>query len=199
MREQIIPIIVGALVGLFPTLLATLVKWLDKRGLAARQNRALSLAQQRVAFLDSWTKVQETLCSPEQFDEIKREVSNELVQINQTLCENLVEEEDEFVTFEERNVLQRLFLLYTPRSVTGWVLHILFYMFVGILTAILISGSGLGYGTRGWSIGYLIGEWIALSPLVVLIFLFRWFAVRSDRATEKRMEAQRESKTVGDQ
>ena len=199
MREQISIVIIGALVGLFPTLLATLIKWLDKRGLVTKQNRALGLAKQRVEFLDNWIKVQETLCSPEQFDEIKQEVSNELVQINRTLRENLVEEEDEFVTFEERNVLQRLFLLYTPRSVTGWVFHIIFYMFLGILTAILISGLGLGFGPQGWSIAQLIGAWIVFSPLVVLVFLFRWFAVRSDRAAEERMEAQHESKTVGGQ
>jgi len=202
MREQITIVIIGALVGLFPTLLATLIKWLDKRSLTARQNRALGLAQQRVEYLDNWVKVQETLCSPEQFDEIKQEVSNELVQINRTLRENLVEEEDEFVTFEERNVLQRVFLLYTPRSVPGWVFHIIFYVFLGILSVWLISGLEMSW-TRGRSIAYVIGSLIGqlgiLSPLVVLIFLFRWFAVRSDRAAEERIEAQHESKTVGGQ
>ncbi len=199
MREQTTIIIIGALAGLLPALLATLSKWLDKRSLTARQNRALSLAQQRVEYLDNWVKVQETLCSPEQFDEIKQEVSNELVQINRTLRENLVEEEDEFVTFEERNVLQRLFLLYTPRNVPGWVFHIIFYMFFGILLAMLAFGLGLGIRADSWSTAQLIGEWIVLSPLVVLIFLFRWFAVRSDRAAEEGMEAQHESKTVGGQ
>ena len=199
MKEQITIVIIGALVGLFPTLLATFIKWLDKRGLTARQDRALSMAQQRVEYLNAWIKVQETLCSPEQFDEIKQEVSNELVQINRNLRENLVEEEDEFVTFEERNSLQRLFLLYTPRSVSGWVFHIIFYMSLGGLAAILISGFGLGVGTRGWSVGYLIGEWIFLSPLVLLIFLFRWLAVRSDRAADKKMEAQLENKALDDQ
>jgi len=194
MKEQITIVIIGALVGLFPTLLATLIKWLDKRSLTTRQDRALSIAQQRVEYLNAWIKVQETLCSPEQFDEIKQEVSNELVQINRNLRENLVEEEDEFVTFEERNSLQRLFLLYTPRSVTGWVFHIIFYMSLGGLVAILISGFGLGMGTRGWSVGYLIGEWIFLSPFVLLIFLFRWLAVRSDRAADKKMETQLENK-----
>ena len=199
MKEQITIVIIGALVGLFPTLLATFIKWLDKRGLTARQDRALSMAQQRVEYLNAWIKVQETLCSPEQFDEIKQEVSKELVQINRNLRENLVEEEDEFVTFEERNSLQRLFLLYTPRSVSGWVFHIIFYMSLGGLAAILISGFGLGVGTRGWSVGYLIGEWIFLSPLVLLIFLFRWLAVRSDRAADKKMEAQLENKALDDQ
>ena len=199
MKEQITIVIIGALVGLFPTLLATFIKWLDKRGLTARQDRALSIAQQRVEYLNAWIKVQETLCSPEQFDEIKQEVSKELVQINRNLRKNLVEEEDEFVTFEERNSLQRLFLLYTPRSVSGWVFHIIFYMSLGGLAAILISGFGLGVGTRGWSVGYLIGEWIFLSPLVLLIFLFRWLAVRSDRAADKKMEAQLENKALDDQ
>ena len=137
MKYEIVIITIGALAGLFPTFLGTLISWFEKRSFTARQDRSLGLAQQRVEYLDNWVKVQETLCSPEQFDEIKQKVSNELVQINRTLSESLVEEEDEFVTFDERNVLQRLFLFYTPRSGTGWVLHIIFYMFLGMLTAML--------------------------------------------------------------
>ena len=201
MSEQITIIVIGALVGLFPTLLATVIKWLEKRDLAAKQNRALDLAKQRVEYLNGWIKVQEAVCSPEQLAEIKQDVSLELVQINRTLREELVEEKDELVTFEERNALQRWFLLYNARSGPGWVFHILFYMFLGIQIIALVSGFGLGYELgyeeHGWSLSNLIAEWIILSPLVVLIPLMRWFAVRADRAADAKLEAQYEREHEG--
>lgn len=190
-------ILIGALAGLFPILLTASLSWLEKRSLMAKRDRALDLAQKRVEFLDVWVKVQETLCSAERFEEIKREASNELDQLMENLSERLAEEEEEEpVEVGERNLLERLFLAYLPYNVAGWVMHILFYMFLG-MSLLLIWATGLDADTGRFS-------WSVLADPVniILVFIFfgiptlfiRWLAVRVDRKAEEKIVARAASK-----
>ena len=132
MSQQIVIIVVGALAGLFPVLLTSTLSWVEKRSLAARQNRALDLAKGHVEFLDSWVKTQETLCSAERFKEIKQDTSTELDRLRKNLAESLAETEKDHEE-DEKNLLQRLFLAYWPHNVAGWVFHTLFYMFLSMM------------------------------------------------------------------
>ena len=195
MKDQsILIIIVGALAGLFPILLTASVSWLEKRSLFPKQNRALDLAQKRVEFLDSWVKVQETLSSTERFEEIKQAVSAELDGLSGSLSEELAEEEEE----EEGEIsfLQRLFLAYLPHNVTGWVLHILFYMILGV-TLINVYEAGIdGPTTDSWTVLEALFFWDWYAPWLILLFIIRWFAVRADRKAEEKMAALHAGKRV---
>jgi len=62
-------LLIGALAGLIPVVLTALLTWIEKRGLEARQNHMLDLAQRRVTFLQAWLDIQRALCSPERFEE----------------------------------------------------------------------------------------------------------------------------------
>ncbi len=197
MKDQsILIIIVGALAGLFPILLTASVSWLEKRSLLAKQDRALDLAQKRVEFLDSWVKVQETLSSTERFEEIKGAVSDELDGLSDSLSKEFAEEEEE--EEGERSFVQRLFLAYMPLNVSGWVLRILFYMFLGVtLIAIPAFEPGIDFDTGQFSFDTLLGDSIVLIVLLIVPLLFiRWLAVRGDRKAEEKMAALRAGKRV---
>ncbi len=174
-------ILIGALAGLFPILLTAILSWLEKRSLMAKRDRALNLAHQRVEFLDAWLKVQETLCSAERFEEIKRKAADELDQLMESLSERLAEEEEEKPTeVGKRNLLERLFLAYLPHNVAGWVLHILFYMFLGVLLLTLWGTNADVLADPDFILGFFI--------LVVIPTLFiRWLAVRVDRKAEEKI------------
>jgi hypothetical protein len=193
LNNQIIIIIVGALAGLFPVLLTSVLSWLEKRSLATKQNRALDLAKGHIEFLDSWVKVQETLCSSERFEKIKRETSEELDQLRKSLSERLAEEEKD-IEEDEKNSLQRLFLAYWPHNVAGGVLHTLFYMFLG-MTVLTVLGIGYDPATNQYSVELVWSDIFFITLFFILPLLFiRWLAVRTDRKAEEKMAALRKSK-----
>ena len=191
-QQQIDFIIIGALAGLFPVLLTSVLSWLEKRSLAAKQNRALDLAKGHTEFLDGWVKVQETLCSAERFEEIKRDTSAELDQLRKSLAESLAEK-DEDVEEGEKNLLQRLFLAYWPHNVAGWVFHTLFYMFLSMLVLLLFVLFFYPPETNQYSpVG---GEIILILFFVLPLIFIRWLAVRTDRKAEEKIAALHENKT----
>jgi hypothetical protein len=193
LNNQIIIIIVGALAGLFPVLLTSVLSWLEKRSLATKQNRALDLAKGHIEFLDSWVKVQETLCSSDRFEKIKRETSEELDQLRKSLSERLAEEEKD-IEEDEKNSLQRLFLAYWPHNVAGGVLHTLFYMFLG-MTVLTVLGIGYDPATNQYSVELVWSDIFFITLFFILPLLFiRWLAVRTDRKAEEKMAALRKSK-----
>ncbi len=193
--QQIVIIIVGALAGLFPVLLTSALSWLEKRSLATKQNRALDLAKKHIEFLDSWVKVQETLCSAERFEEIKQETSDELDQLRKSLSERLAEEEKDDEE-NEKNLLQRLFLAYWPHNVAGWVLHTLFYMFLSMTVLFLITVFGVDPETDQYSLEETLSDLYGLIPFFILpMLVIRWLAVRVDRKAEEKMTTLRQRKT----
>jgi hypothetical protein len=46
----------------------------------------------------------------------------------------------------QRSLLRRAFLLYTPHTTSGWILHTLFYMLAIIFGFLLLIGVGLAMG-----------------------------------------------------
>src|SRR5512146_2752852 len=144
MQAQIIPIVVGAVVGLFPAILTAVIAWLNNRSLQARRAQALTLAQQRIAFLLDWIKAQEGLSTPEKMEDLKNSVSGELNSLRLQLQGILDEHHRVNDSAEERTLLQKLLLTYAPRSTNAWVFHTLYYMSLGV-TAILILVTATGY------------------------------------------------------
>jgi hypothetical protein len=185
--QQILFVFLGAIAGLFPILLTAFLSWLEKRGVVARNDRILDQTRNHVEFLDTWVKVQESLCSAERLQEIKRETSVELDRLKQALAEALIEEEEAVEEEGERNIVQQWSLAYLPHNATGWLLHILFYMFLGML----ILGV-LGLLLVGSLLEGLIGVAFFLFPLLFI----RWLAVRVDRKAEEKLAAFRAAKKL---
>ncbi len=138
MHEQILPIVGAAIAGLLPTILTAVVAWLNNRTIQTRRTQALTLAQQRIAFLADWVKTQEDLSSSDQLEALKRSVSDELNTLRSDLSDILDDHRRAALaeTPAERAFAQKVLLAYAPRSPAAWVFHTLFYMSLGV-TAIL--------------------------------------------------------------
>jgi hypothetical protein len=182
MQAQIIPIVGGAIVGLLPTILTAIVSWLNARSIQARRTQALALAQQRIAFLSDWIKAQEDLSTPEHLDQMKSSVSDELSAMRVQLADVLEDHRRPVDLAAERTFFQKLFLIYTPRSVGAWVFHTLFFMSVG-MTAIMI----------------LLTAFRTLDPLdtaiacldlpgLILSVVFRQLAVEADKRAQQALK-----------
>jgi hypothetical protein len=189
--REITAIIITALVGLFPILLTTILSRLEKRGLSAKQDRAIDLARKRVEFLEAWVKAQTALSSTELSEKIKGDVSTELDQLIENLSARLAEEEKRAGEEDERNILQVSFLAYRPGNFAGWVLRGLFYLFlIGTLFAflVIIPDVGLDPDTGVFSWEQLVIDLFLIGAIFVLPLIFiRWLAVTTDRsAAEKK-------------
>ncbi|MBN1661494.1 MAG: hypothetical protein JXA93_24085 [Anaerolineae bacterium] len=186
-NQQIMAIVVGAIAGLLPIVLTTLISWMDRRTRLSKQTQALNLAQKRVEFLSGWLKAQELLCSPQEWEQLKRSASEELVALRQHLTDILEEEQRRPIEVaEERSPVQKLFLLYRPRTASGWILHTLFYMFASITTLYVIY---MLWPMEGWSWTFdaFVESAIVTLVGVTIALFFRRLAVAADRRAEQQL------------
>ncbi len=184
MNTQMIAIVGGAVAGLLPTVMTAVVGWLNSRSLQARRTAALNLAQERINFLGAYVKAQEDLCSSEQLDQIKRSVSNELSDMRQRLTDVLDDESHRSAELfaelsGEGSLLQRALLAYAPRSVAGWVLHTLFYMFLGVTVILLVWNVFSDPTTR---LGAIL---IFDLPAIIITLIVRHLAAQADRRAQQ--------------
>jgi hypothetical protein len=183
MQAQIIPIVGAAIAGLLPIVLTAVISWLDKRSILARRSQALSLAQQRIEFLSAWIKAQESLCSIERFEEVKRAVSDELMQLREHLNDILDDEHNQSrETVGDKQFLQKLFLIYIPRNVAGWVFHTLFYMSLSVTVIVVLL-------TLTSTERNVIGTVVACAdiPSVVAVLAFHYLATMADRKADQEL------------
>lgn len=185
MTQQITLTFFGALAGLLPVGLTVLIAWFEKRSIAARQNRALDLAQKQVTFLEVWLKMQQTVSSAEQFSAVKLATTDELnqiiTQLKATLAAEVIAKQRVATSLRQRTFVQRLLLMYIPLNGIAWVFHILFYMLTGIVLMILLfSYIGATLGTEFDFISWLFGSLLINSPLLAVLLLLRWGALRID-------------------
>ncbi len=186
MQAQIIPIVVGAVVGLFPAILTAVISWLNNRSIQARRTQALALAQQRIAFLSDWIKAQEGLSTTDQLEAMKDSVSAELNSLRMELAEILDEHHRVSDAAEEHSLIQKVFLTYGAHSTNAWVLHTLFYMSLGV-TAILLLVTATGYTSDPQSMYSVIGCFDV--PALILAVVFRQLAVQADKKAVEVLKA----------
>jgi hypothetical protein len=186
MQAQIIPIVVGAVVGLFPAILTAVISWLNARSLQGRRTQALALAQQRIAFLQDWIKAQEGLSAPEEMQNVRNSVSAELDSLRVQLQGILDEHHRVNDAAEDRSLLQKILLTYAPRSTNAWVFHTLFYMSLGV-SAILILITATGYTSDPQGMSSAIACFDI--PALILALVFRQLAVQADKKTQQALPA----------
>ncbi len=199
MQAQIIPIVVGAVVGLFPAVLTAIISWLNNRSIQARRTQALALAQQRIGFLSDWIKAQEGLSTPDQLQAMRDSVSGELNSLRVQLAEILDEHHRAADAAEEHSFIQKAFLTYGAHSTNAWVLHTLYYMSLGV-TTILILVTATGYTNDPQSMYSVIGCFDV--PALILAVVLRQLAVQADKKAQQTLKpslpaSQPSSETVG--
>ena len=199
--KLIIPL-ASSMVGLIPVLINLTVNWLDKKSHKAQRDAELSYVNQRVNFLTSWFNLQKEIGEAEQMKRVREMVSDELRDMYEEFAHAILEVEKESRKRQElmqrvknMNFIKRLFLLYTPYNVRGWLYHTLFYMCTMPLFAFIAFVVYTYTQTQTWFLGipqeYLIGG----AGVAVLAIIFHGLGRAAARDMEDRM-ATLERKTV---
>jgi len=121
-------------------------------------------ATEMVAFIEKWIQTQQLICLPEEFEAVKRKAQPQL----EGVYANLTRVNEARLGTVTRPLFRRIFLLYKPASVGGWILHIVFYLLV------LLVAMG--------SLGVLSDEDLSAWPELVGVFGFYFVVLLIVRA-----------------
>ncbi len=187
MSNEILATIMGALtglLGLIPPLLTFIYGRKEKRGIFSAKKREIELAQNRVAFLNTWIETKKLVCTEEELQETKQLMEKELTLLFTNLSKTLSELEL-VVKPLGRNWFRKLFLIYRPHMASGWLFHILFYLFLGLSSFTLIglgaSGEyfmGIDPDTGKYDFAFQIGEILGGCMILLLPWVLFWWIAR---------------------
>ena len=199
--KLIIPL-ASSMVGLIPVLINLTVNWLDKKSHRAQRDAEINYANQRAMFLMNWFNLQKETAQPDHMQRVREVMSDELRDMFEEYAHAVLEVEQESRKRQElmqrvrsMNLFKRLFLLYTPYNVRGWLYHTLFYMCAMPLFAFIAFVVYTYTQNQSWFTGipqeYLIGG----AGVAVLAIIFHGLGRAAARDMEDRM-ATLERKTV---
>lgn len=192
MPAQIIPIVGAAIAGLLPTILTAVVSWLNNRSLQARRTQALALAEQRISFLQDWVKAQEGLTTPPQLDDMKDSVSDELSALRTQLADIMEDHRRTADPAAERLALEKIFLMYAPRSAGAWVFHTLFYMSLAVTGIFVLLTATRSLDPLDTAIACLD------LPGLIAAVVFRQLAVEADKRVQDQLKPSPAANPVGE-
>ena len=171
--EKLIAAVVAALLGLLPMLTNAVISQVDKRSKAGRVDKAIDLAKRRIEFSSQWYQARLQFDTQERINEIKEELAKEFDEIKKFV------ETEMAVPLVAANLpvdrkqsrFQRLFLLYLPKSLLGWLYHTLFYIFfaIFILFGFLTISDIFSYGFTEFGIDVTL---MIMPFLPALLFSF---------------------------
>ena len=168
-----------AVVG-FITLLggtwARLAAWTEQRSIKAKFQDEIGLAERRIAFLGTWVKAQEGVCTPERFAEVKQESARELDELRSKLTEFMQQADERKDKVSAGKSVRRMFLLFLPHNLGGWVCHLLFYGLVLFVLLVALQPPSVNLETgqmETW------GEWLQLQLFLNIMFAIPILLVRS--------------------
>ena len=185
-QKTLIAALVAALLGLLPTILQALINWLEKRSLVQRKEETLAFAEHQVAFLSAWMQTRQQSDSGQKLDEIKNEVASELDGIKAHVNAVMdIPHNRPIVNTNDRNFLQRLFLLYPPHTADGWVHRGMFFLCLGGILFIFLLGALPDPTSAPMTASDWFGYGVIALPFLLLAALFHALAIHSDRRGEK--------------
>ena len=201
--------LIGAVIGAAPALIALLVRAQERRNLSHKRREVLDEATKMLSFLEVSLRVEQVARPSQQLESarvaIQRELEQVLERVNETFvrapepASSLTEHQQQPLAAGEsplpirtivdaqpstlemkRTRIQRLLLIYTPARPILWVVHILFYMALGMVAVMSFAFALTGEGEMTWeafSANIRDGElWSGWSALVVIAILLRLFA-----------------------
>ncbi|MFY8061498.1 MAG: hypothetical protein ACOVMK_08155 [Arenimonas sp.] len=168
-----------AIVG-FITLLggtwARVAAWTEQRSIKAKFQDEIGLAERRIAFLGTWVKAQEAVCTPERFAEVKQESARELDELRSKLTEFMHQADERKDKVSAGKSVRRMFLLFLPHNLGGWTCHLLFYGLVLFVLLVALQPPSVNLETgqmETW------GEWLQLQLFLNIMFAIPILLVRS--------------------
>ena len=197
MPENFNPLIIpiaSSMVGMVPFLINLAINHFDKKSHKAQRDADLQYLNQRVNFLNSWHNLHKEVSNQEQLNRVRDVLTGELQEVYEEFAHALLEVDKEskkrhdlMMRVKNMSFFKKLFLLYTPYNVRGWLYHTLFYM----CTLPLVAGFGFEVYTY-----FLTKTWFANVPdeylfvgiaLAILAILFHWLGRAAARDMEERM------------
>lgn len=189
----IIPI-ASSMVGLIPFLINLTINYFDKKSHKAQRDSELNYVNQRINFLNGWFNLHKEVSGQEQMLRVREVMADELREVYEDFAHALLEVDkiskqrhELMIRVKNMNLVKRLFLLYTPYNVRGWLYHTLFYM------CALPLAAGFGFEVYKY---FLTKTWFTDVPqeflfagigLAVLAIVFHWLGRAAARDTEERM------------
>jgi hypothetical protein len=183
MDKTTLAVVITGIVGLFPLLANTLISIFQGRTSRAHRDDAITVAKQRIEFLDSWIKSQESVSTAEHLAELKQIASEELDDIRRGVLTALATTAAKPSRAADRHAVQRLFLMYRPHSIAGWVWHTLFYM-TGAMCIAVVLLTVLSYDPTTLEGGVIIAV-----AFLILALIFRGLGALVDGWAEKKLQA----------
>ncbi len=191
--KLIIPL-ASSMVGLIPVLINLSVNWLDKKSHRAQRDAELQYANQRVMFLMSWFNLQKEIAEAEHMKRVREMMSDELRDMYEAYAHAMLEVEQESQRRQElmkrvknMNFIKRLFLLYTPYNIRGWLFHTLFYMCIMPLLAFVGYMVYMYTQTQVWLAGVPVEYLFGGAGMAILAIIFHWLGRAAAKDMEHRM------------
>ncbi|MEL7504069.1 MAG: hypothetical protein AAFN18_16555 [Cyanobacteria bacterium J06554_6] len=185
----------GALLGLIPLGLTALFGWLEDRDAKSKRESAIAIAHRRVEFLNDWVRAHKT-CRSETLAQVKADAATELMQLKQELQEtfNALDDRSKQRTdhrsaqASKRTWIQKLLLAYFPSGGAAWMLHVVYYMLLGLSTLFLFF---CAYTFIQDADGFWmdLGTFLILTVFVAIpLMCIRWLAVSADRRARRQKQ-----------
>jgi hypothetical protein len=127
-EKQLLP-----LLGAIPGILTPVFAWLQTRSHEAQERRQAERVLKRLEVVDKLLKITRDNGVPDHLREVQAKLLEEVVIVSQDYLASrktkaLVPRQ------QPRLLLRRLLLLYFPQSLKGWLVHVPFYMLIGVFS-----------------------------------------------------------------
>jgi hypothetical protein len=150
---------------------ARVTEWMEQRSIKAKFQDEIGLAERRIAFLGTWLKAQQEVCTPERFAEIKLESTRELDELRARLTEIMGQANERQGKSKVRmgKTLRRMFLLFLPNNLGGWFFQVAFYILViFVLWAVSTPLEGEEFTLYSWALNFVLFNIVFLIPILLL-------------------------------
>jgi len=167
-----------------PIIITTLIAWLGNLNLSSKRGQIVTLAKQRVDFLNAYLSAQNAaLEDSEELAQIKQSTARELSAIKKSVEDELRRIDKE--SPQSGNFLQRFFLLYKMRTRSAAAFRVLFYLtllfsFLWSMLFTSVTLTSIAEGAYSLIIELLV-LLLFIAPAVLIVFLVRWLAVKADK------------------
>jgi|GEM_PF-3130604 len=137
MIEKMLVSMVAGLLGLVPAIL----QWFTERGKAKNRHNQLVKLSNELEFIEKWIKIKND-CTGDDTKEnaaLLINVQNDMVRILDDY--RLIKQKESQARIEGAKIpaFRRMFLLFTPLSPKGWLIHSAFYVLIIFAVSIIIS------------------------------------------------------------
>lgn len=154
-----------------------MVAWLNNRNERAQRLKLIDDAKKQIDLITAYVNSQsQVLNDPAELAEIKKDAAGELFDIKTFLDEKIKSLEK--ASKKSDHFLMHFFLLYKMNTLTAGFFRIIFFL----MLLLSIPYSLLVFSGTALTLIDFILNLVVMLPAILLVLLFRWLAIRFDKA-----------------